>query len=71
MSREAAWRIRDRWAVEEEDMTDHECVQGATCVEAIIPILNVRNLAASIGYYVDTLGFKLDWQGHPAKVRRS
>ena len=31
-------------------------------VECIIPILNVGDLAASIRFYVDLLGFKLDWQ---------
>ena len=30
-------------------------------VECIIPILNVRNVPASIDYYVNVLGFKLDW----------
>ena len=30
-------------------------------VESIIPILYVKNLAASIAYYVNVLGFKKDW----------
>lgn len=28
----------------------------------IIPILNVENVAASIEYYVEVLGFKKDWE---------
>src|SRR5688572_11072629 len=42
-------------------MTDQDSPTGATCLEAIIPILNVRNLKASIRYYVATLGFALEW----------
>jgi catechol 2,3-dioxygenase-like lactoylglutathione lyase family enzyme len=34
---------------------------GAACVENITPILNVKNVPLSIRYYVDVLGFKLDW----------
>ena len=30
-------------------------------VECIIPILRVDSVAASIRYYVDVLGFKVDW----------
>lgn len=30
-------------------------------VECIIPILNVRNVPASVGFYVGVLGFTLDW----------
>ncbi len=30
--------------------------------ENIIPILRVRSVAASIQYYVQKLGFKIDWQ---------
>ncbi len=30
--------------------------------ENIIPILRVRSIAASIDYYVQKLGFKIDWQ---------
>jgi catechol 2,3-dioxygenase-like lactoylglutathione lyase family enzyme len=32
-------------------------------VECIIPILRVNSVAASIRFYVDVLGFKLDWGG--------
>jgi predicted lactoylglutathione lyase len=32
-------------------------------VENTIPILPVRDLRASVGFYVDTLGFTLDWGG--------
>lgn len=30
-------------------------------VERIVPILNVKNLAASLDYYVNALGFTKDW----------
>lgn len=33
----------------------------AVCIHSTIPILNVRSVTASIRYYVDALGFKLDW----------
>jgi predicted lactoylglutathione lyase len=32
-------------------------------VECIIPILRVNSVPASIRYYVDVLGFKVDWGG--------
>ena len=32
-------------------------------IECIIPILNVKDLSESIRFYVDTLGFKVDWGG--------
>jgi catechol 2,3-dioxygenase-like lactoylglutathione lyase family enzyme len=32
-------------------------------VECIIPILRVSNLQTSIRFYVDVLGFKVDWGG--------
>lgn len=32
-------------------------------VECTIPVLPVRNLARSITFYTETLGFKLDWGG--------
>ena len=31
--------------------------------EGVSPILRVKNLSASIDYYVLKLGFKIDWQG--------
>jgi catechol 2,3-dioxygenase-like lactoylglutathione lyase family enzyme len=34
----------------------------ATQFGGITPIFNVRDLPASIQYYVDVLGFKVDWQ---------
>src|SRR5579863_10421077 len=44
-------------------------------VECIIPILRVSNLAASIRFYVDVLGFKVNWGGEEestfASVSRS
>lgn len=30
--------------------------------EGAVPILNVKNLAASIDYYVNKLGFKINWE---------
>jgi catechol 2,3-dioxygenase-like lactoylglutathione lyase family enzyme len=35
----------------------------AVMVECIIPILRVESVAASIRFYVDVLGFKVDWGG--------
>ena len=39
-----------------------ETVAGtdAIVVECIIPILNVANLAGSLGFYTGVLGFKVD-----------
>jgi catechol 2,3-dioxygenase-like lactoylglutathione lyase family enzyme len=31
-------------------------------VECVIPILRVARLDASVAYYVDVLGFRVDWQ---------
>jgi catechol 2,3-dioxygenase-like lactoylglutathione lyase family enzyme len=36
---------------------------GSVAVECIIPILSVKDLAASVRFYVDLLGFSLDWGG--------
>ena len=51
-------------------MPDATTVKGtAAKVECIIPILNVRNFAASIDYYVNVLGFRLEWDwGDPPDV---
>src|SRR3712207_6744037 len=38
-------------------------VRAAPAVECIIPILGVRDLCASIEYYVRVLGFRVDWGG--------
>jgi len=35
----------------------------ALAFEGVTPILRVRDLAASLEYYVQKLGFKIDWQG--------
>jgi catechol 2,3-dioxygenase-like lactoylglutathione lyase family enzyme len=32
-------------------------------VECIVPILSVKHLPASVRYYTDVLGFRLDWGG--------
>ena len=37
-------------------------------VECTIPVLSVRDLAKSIGFYTGTLGFKLDWGGGQASI---
>src|SRR5262245_21423073 len=40
-------------------------------VECIIPILRVNNLQDSVRYYVDVLGFSIDWHDAPmASVSR-
>ena len=42
---------------------------AAAKVECIIPILNVKNLAASMDYYVNALGFRVEWDwGDPPDV---
>lgn len=41
--------------------------ERANLFEAAVPILNVANVPDSIAYYVDALGFELDWEwGSPA-----
>ncbi len=40
-------------------------------VECIIPILRVNSLAASLRYYVDVLGFKVDWGGGENSIMAS
>jgi catechol 2,3-dioxygenase-like lactoylglutathione lyase family enzyme len=35
---------------------------SAVCFEGMTPILRVRDLTASVEYYVQKLGFKIDWQ---------
>ena len=38
-------------------------------VECIIPILNVRDFSASIDYYVNVLGFRVEWDwGDPPDI---
>ena len=38
-------------------------------VECIIPILKVRNFSASIDYYVNVLGFRVEWDwGDPPDI---
>ena len=39
---------------------DHD--GGKITFENSVPILRVQNLAASLQYYVETLGFSIDWQ---------
>lgn len=36
---------------------------SAIVFECIVPILRVHTLAASIDFYVNVLGFKVDWRG--------
>ncbi len=40
----------------------HSETSNVVTFEGVTPILRVQNLSASIEYYVQTLGFKLDWQ---------
>ena len=51
-------------------MSSTTTVKGTDAkVECIIPILNVRNFSASIDYYVNVLGFRLEWDwGDPPDV---
>ncbi|HEY3413056.1 MAG TPA: VOC family protein [Armatimonadota bacterium] len=44
---------------------------GATSVECIIPILRVRDLAASLNHYETVLGFHRDWGGEPGGIMAS
>lgn len=37
-------------------------------VECTIPVIPVRDLARSIAFYTETLGFKLDWGGAPQSL---
>lgn len=37
-------------------------------VECTIPVLPVRDLARSLSFYVDVLGFKLDWGGAAGSI---
>src|SRR5580700_332278 len=48
-----------------EDLMSNSKSIGAVTVgvECIIPILRVNSVAASIRFYVDVLGFKVDWGG--------
>lgn len=39
---------------------------GAVAFECVSPIFNVRNMRTSLAYYVDVLGFKIDWGGDTA-----
>jgi len=43
-------------------MSDQETPKGVG-FEGVTPILRVQTLSASIEYYVQKLGFKLDWYG--------
>ena len=36
---------------------------SSTRVECVIPILNVADLARSLTFYLDVLGFRIDWKG--------
>jgi hypothetical protein len=47
-------------------MSDSEVATTPTVVECIIPILNVASVAGSVRYYIELLGFHLDWlEGEP------
>lgn len=38
-------------------------IPGPTVFEGVSPIFAVRNIRVSLAYYVDVLGFKIDWGG--------
>ena len=45
-------------------MSNESSANAATIrVDGIVPILNVKSLGASVRFYVDLLGFKVDWEG--------
>jgi catechol 2,3-dioxygenase-like lactoylglutathione lyase family enzyme len=44
-------------------VSSSQSARAAIAVECIIPILRVNSVAASICYYVNVLGFKVDWGG--------
>jgi predicted enzyme related to lactoylglutathione lyase len=44
---------------------------GTIGVECITPILSVRSVSSSIRYYVDVLGFAVDWGGEDASEMAS
>jgi len=46
-------------------MSDSKSEAARIGVECIIPILRVNSGAASIRFYVDVLGFKVNWGGEP------
>jgi catechol 2,3-dioxygenase-like lactoylglutathione lyase family enzyme len=53
-------------------LAQHDPIFTATCrmcqmpmIETVTPILRVENLAASRRYYVEALGFTLDWDAGP------
>ena len=51
-------------------MEDH-AARARTSIENIVPILRVEDLPASIDYYLNALGFAVDWQdGSMASVSR-
>src|SRR5258708_249097 len=47
-----------RSAMSETDVAKSAAIQ----FEGVTPILRVRDLSASMGHYVNVLGFKVDWQ---------
>ncbi|HUI85442.1 MAG TPA: VOC family protein [Candidatus Binatia bacterium] len=52
-------------------MSQSEAAAQTTQFECVTPIVPVANLQASIEYYVNVLGFRIDWHGGPmASVSR-
>src|SRR5882757_1182897 len=43
-------------------MSSSQTLQAVT-FEGVCPILRVQDFSASVEYYVQKLGFKIDWQG--------
>ena len=56
-----------------EDLMSNGKSTGAVTVgvECIIPILRVNSVTASIRFYVDVLGFKVDWGGDDSTAMAS
>jgi catechol 2,3-dioxygenase-like lactoylglutathione lyase family enzyme len=44
-------------------MSDDKLTAAKVGFECVIPILRVNSLTVSVRYYVDVLGFKVDWGG--------
>jgi hypothetical protein len=43
-------------------MSEASAVQSAVGFEGVTPVLRVQSVTASAGYYVQKLGFKVDWK---------
>ena len=59
----------DRFRERTTSWKEQKMKVGQKAVECIIPILNVGNIATSLEFYVDVLGFKRDWLYQKRLVR--